>query len=59
MVKKCIHFFHFEFFKKVYTLFGKVYKLFEKGYDPQKLTLHEFIGESMQAGISNMEDIHE
>ena len=24
-----------------------------------KLTLHEFIGENMQAGISNMEDIHE
>ena len=24
-----------------------------------KLTLHEFIGENMQAGISNMEDIHD
>ena len=30
-----------------------------KGYDPHKLTLHEYIGENMQAGFSNMEDIHE
>ena len=40
-----------------------VYKLYfdciKKDMIHIKFTLHEFIGENMQAGISNMEDIHE